>query len=117
MYPTIIMLGIKGIRSIGSGANVHRRVSPWPAGLALLVTAPPVVSDVKAESPSSVLVFFSFSWIALVLPGLGAWWFRETIRDVVAKGGELPLRIHTVVAVLGVTAVAIVVLLTDRIAR
>ena len=116
-YPTIITLGLKGIRSMGSGANDRSRTSPWPAVFTLLVTSPLLISDVRAESASSLLVFFSFSWIALALPGIGVWWFRATIREVVANGGQLPLSVHAVVAVLGVVAVGIVVLLTNLIGR
>ncbi len=113
MYPTIIMLGLIGIRRMSSTADADARISPLPGLMALLVTAPLVVNDVKAESPRSVLVFFSFFWIVLMLPMIGAWWFRGTLHEVVKKGGVVPLRIGAVCGMLAVIAVVVVIFITN----
>jgi hypothetical protein len=113
MYPIVVMLGIKGIRSLSEGPETRARSSPWPAITALMITAPIVVIDLKAETLRSTLVFFSFFWIVLLLPGLGVWRYGAAAREAIEKGSIVPFKIQAVTATLGVFGVAIVIILTN----
>ena len=115
MYPVVAIVVVRISKAAAFGVPSGRRGSQLWGILALVVTSPLIVSDLRAESKESVILFFSFFWIPLGLPCLVAWRYVGAFHEALVKGARPPLRAQVVLSILGLAGLIVVVVIMNLI--